>query len=145
MIVHVLVAFASSVGWLSAQAERTPVKLILDTDIGGGACQDVDDVANLCIAHALADLGEAELLAVIQDSSPIYGAGVISVINTYYGRPSLPIGAYKGTDLSPNASYQSFQSDLVTNWPSSVKNSSQVRRYSATSMFSLNVHSPELC
>ena len=37
-----------------------PVKLIIDTDIGGGGCRDVDDVAAVCIGNALADMGEAE-------------------------------------------------------------------------------------
>ena len=37
-----------------------PVKLIIDTDIGGGGCNDVDDVVAVCIANALADNGEAE-------------------------------------------------------------------------------------
>jgi hypothetical protein len=47
--------------------------------------QDVDDVGALCMAHALADNGEAELVAVVQDTSPIHLAGAISVLNHYYG------------------------------------------------------------
>lgn len=40
----------------TATSQRTtpppsPAKLIIDTDIGGGACMDVDDVAAVCIAH----------------------------------------------------------------------------------------------
>jgi hypothetical protein len=35
-----------------------PVKLIIDTDIGGGGCNDVDDVVAVCIANALTDNGE---------------------------------------------------------------------------------------
>ena len=45
-----------------------PVKLIIDTDIGGGGCKDVDDVAAICIANALVDNGEAELLAVVHNT-----------------------------------------------------------------------------
>ena len=45
-----------------------PVGLIIDTDIGGGGCQDVDDVVAVCIANALADNGEAALLAVVQNT-----------------------------------------------------------------------------
>ena len=52
-----------------------PVPLIIDTDIGGGACKDVDDVMAICIANALADKGEAELLAVVQNTSPEQCAG----------------------------------------------------------------------
>ena len=48
----------------------SPIRFILDTDMGGGACRDVDDVVALCISHALMDNGEAELLAVVQDTAP---------------------------------------------------------------------------
>ena len=34
-----------------------PQRLIIDTDIGGGGCNDVDDVVALSIANALADNG----------------------------------------------------------------------------------------
>ena len=47
-----------------------PVPLIIDTDIGGGGCMDVGDVAAVCMAHALADNGEAELLATVANTSP---------------------------------------------------------------------------
>ena len=71
----------------SAAASRpAPVRLILDTDMGGGACRDVDDVVALCSLHALMDAGEVEILAVLQDTAPPPCAGVISVINHWYGR-----------------------------------------------------------
>ena len=77
-----------------------PVKLILDTDMGGGACRDVDDVVALCTLHAMMDNGEVELLAVLQDTLPPLCAGAISVINHWYGRDGIPIGAYKGSGLT---------------------------------------------
>ena len=66
----------------------------LDTDMGGA---HVDDVVALCIAHALVDNGEAELLAMASLASPLGDASAISVINHWYGRDDMPIGAYKGT------------------------------------------------
>ena len=81
----------------ATQTKRTPVKLIIDTDIGGGGCNDVDDVVAVSIAHALADNGEAELLAVVQNSAPVRCAGAISVLNHYYGRDDVPVGAYKSS------------------------------------------------
>eukprot|EP00756_Hemistasia_phaeocysticola_P003975 Hpha_TRINITY_DN12563_c0_g1::TRINITY_DN12563_c0_g1_i1::g.50767::m.50767 len=102
------------------------VPLIVDTDIGGGGCMDVDDVAALCIANALEDLGEARVAGVVQNSSPPKCAGVISVINTYYGRESIPIGAYKGPGLEANATYLPYVDELINNFPSPIKNSSQV-------------------
>ena len=46
------------------------------------------------------DNGEVELLAVLQDTLPPPCAGAISVINHWYGRDDIPIGAYKGSGLS---------------------------------------------
>lgn len=89
--------------WLGLSAvarAAAPVKLILDTDMGGGACRDVDDVVALCTLHAMMDNGEVELLAVLQDTLPPPCAGAISVINHWYGRDEIPIGAYKGAGLS---------------------------------------------
>ena len=45
-------------------------------------------------ANAMADSGEAELLAIMQNTAPIQCAGAISVLNHYYGRDSVPIAAY---------------------------------------------------
>ena len=40
-----------------------PVRLILDTDMGGGACRDVDDVVALCTLHAMMVNGLADTCA----------------------------------------------------------------------------------
>ena len=69
--------------------------LIVDTDIGGGSCRDVDDVGAVCMANALADNGEVELLAVVVNTRPVQGVGAVSAINTWYGRNHVPIGAYR--------------------------------------------------
>lgn len=73
-------------------ATSSPPHLIIDTDMS----IDVDDVGMLCTAHALQDLGEAKILAVMHDSNLDTGVGAISAINTYYGRSNIPIGAYRG-------------------------------------------------
>ena len=41
-----------------ARFSGAPVRLILDTDMGGGACRDIDDVVALCTLHAMMDNGE---------------------------------------------------------------------------------------
>ncbi len=74
----------------------SPVKIIFDTDMGS----DCDDVGALALLHAYADDGRAEILACIYSSGKVpYGAGIIDAINTYYGRPDIPIGAYYGDDI----------------------------------------------
>ena len=101
------------------------VKLIIDTDIGGGGCRDVDDVAAICIANALVDRGEVELLAIVQNTQPLKCAGVISVLNHYYGHDDVPIGAYTGSGLDPASAVLPFVPDLAEHWPSPIKNTSQ--------------------
>jgi purine nucleosidase len=106
-----------------------PVKLIVDTDIGGGGCNDVDDVVAVCISHALERRGEAKLLAIVQNTAPLQCAGAISVLNTWYRREDLPIGAYdiatSGATLELEAPLP-YVVELADHWPSAVKNSTQV-------------------
>jgi hypothetical protein len=72
-----------------------PVKIIFDTDLA----TDCDDVGALAVLNHLSDLGEAEILACIADGPDNQKAiaASISAINTYYGRPNIPIGTYQGT------------------------------------------------
>jgi galactose mutarotase-like enzyme/inosine-uridine nucleoside N-ribohydrolase len=102
-----------------------PVSLIIDTDIGGGGCMDVDDVAAIDIAHSLMDNGECNILAIVQNTYPPKGVGVISVLNHYYHRDYIPIGSYKGKDLSPTP-YLPDVDELTANFPSPIKNTTQV-------------------
>ncbi|MCX7818403.1 MAG: sulfatase-like hydrolase/transferase [Kiritimatiellae bacterium] len=71
----------------------TPRRIILDTDMSG----DADDAAALAVLHALADLGECELLAVLVNRKDLANASAAAVdaINTWYGRGGLPIGTDK--------------------------------------------------
>ena len=66
-----------------------PVKIILDTDMGG----DCDDTGALAVLHALADRGECELLAVTHCFHGRQYAGCIDAINRFFGRPDLPVAA----------------------------------------------------
>jgi len=69
-----------------------PVKVILDTDMDG----DCDDAAALAVLHALADHGEAEIMAVGTCGRNPYTPQTISAINAWYGRGDTPIGAPAG-------------------------------------------------
>ena len=81
---------------LLSVASRTvvsePQRLIIDTDMSS----DCDDVGAVCLAHALMDAGEADLLAVVHNTGLLEGVGAVSALNAWYGRDSLPVGAYKG-------------------------------------------------
>lgn len=70
-----------------------PVKIIFDTDMAG----DCDDAGALGVLHALADLGEADILAVVTNRKDFANASAAAAdaINTWYGRPGIPVGTDK--------------------------------------------------
>jgi inosine-uridine nucleoside N-ribohydrolase len=68
-----------------------PVSIIFDTDLG----PDYDDVGALTLLHALADSGKVEILATISSNKDELVVPCIEVINTYFNRPSIPVGAPK--------------------------------------------------
>ena len=80
--------------------EIQPKKIIYETDM----CADVDDVGGLAILHALANGGEANILAVCFNEVHPYGAAAIDAINTWYGRGNIPVGIYKGQLDNPHGS-----------------------------------------
>jgi inosine-uridine nucleoside N-ribohydrolase len=67
------------------------VNLIFDTDLG----PDYDDVGALALLHALADSGQVNLLATVSSNKDERVVPCMEVINTYFGRPGIPVGAPK--------------------------------------------------
>ncbi|WP_298865534.1 nucleoside hydrolase [uncultured Gimesia sp.] len=65
-----------------------PVRLIFDTDIGN----DIDDALALAVIHALQSREECELLAVTSSKDNPHSSLCCDVINTFYGRPQIPLG-----------------------------------------------------
>ena len=73
-----------------------PVSIIFDTDMA----PDYDDVGALTLLHALADSSEVKILATLSSNTYVNAVPCIDVINHYYGRPDIPVGAPpKGVDL----------------------------------------------
>lgn len=81
----------------------SPIKIIFDTDMDS----DVDDVGALAMLHAMMDDGEVEILAVMVSSTCPGSAACVDAINTYYGRPDLPIGVKKGSGVNRDGGYVS--------------------------------------
>jgi len=73
---------------ISGSGERGPAKIIFDTDMDS----DCDDLGALAMLHALADAGEAEILAVITTTDDRWSPRCADAINTWYGRGDIPIG-----------------------------------------------------
>jgi hypothetical protein len=100
-------SFAASPG--PARAGHAAPRVIIDTDFG----QWWDDVAALATAHAAADAGRARLLGVMTDVANPWNAGAIDALNTWYGRPDLPVGVPAGAPLVPEA----YSRLLARGWP----------------------------
>jgi inosine-uridine nucleoside N-ribohydrolase len=73
-----------------------PVKIIFDTDMGN----DVDDVMALCMLHTLQTRGAVELLAVTITKDHPQAAAFTDAVNTFYGRPDIPIGVVRNSPAS---------------------------------------------
>jgi purine nucleosidase len=88
------------VGQLAAQTESShqPIPLIFDTDIGN----DCDDVLALAMIHALQSRGECELKAVTLTKDNPQAAAFVDAVNTFYGRPDIPIGVCR-SGITPEA------------------------------------------
>lgn len=65
------------------------VKIIFDTDFDS----DIDDMGALYMLHTLADQGKAEIVGTILSTTHFWSPFALDAINTYWGRPDIPIGA----------------------------------------------------
>ena len=65
------------------------VSVIFDTDMG----PDYDDVGALALLHAMADSGEVKILATLSSNMYTNTVPCIEIINRYFGRPDIPLGA----------------------------------------------------
>jgi len=66
---------------------------------------DVDDVGALAMLHALADLGEVNILGTMVCSLNPWSVPTVDALNTYFGKPDLPIGAVKTLGVYRNTKY----------------------------------------
>lgn len=82
-------------------AQNKPVKLILDTDIGG----DIDDAFALALVHTFCDRGKCEFLGVTLTNAEPAAARFVAAFNAKFGRPNVPVGvpevAGRDTDSYP--------------------------------------------
>ncbi|MBE0674623.1 MAG: nucleoside hydrolase [Bacteroidales bacterium] len=88
-----IVIMVFSLFFLTSNGQIQPVKVIFDSDMA----LDSEDMNALCLLHALADRGEAEILATIAsgyETNRASGA-TMDAINTFYGRPDIPVGTTK--------------------------------------------------
>jgi inosine-uridine nucleoside N-ribohydrolase len=105
----------------SAQQASKPQAVIFDSDMG----PDYDDVGAIAMLHAFADSGYFNILATVSSTRYAGVAGVFNVLNTYFGRPDLPIGVphQNGLELRD---WQHWSDSLLANYPHTIKQNSEV-------------------
>lgn len=107
---------------LSCGKGADKVNLILDTDLG----PDYDDVGAMAVMHALADSGYVNILAVVSSNKDERVIPCIDVLNTYFNRPDIPLGAPKsegGVNLT-TWHKEKWTDYLPANYPHKVKKTS---------------------
>lgn len=77
-----------SAGDTEEATEGAGTAVIFDTDYGF----DVGDVGALAVLNALADNGETDILAAITTVTDAHAPGAMDAVNSFYGRPDLPLG-----------------------------------------------------
>jgi inosine-uridine nucleoside N-ribohydrolase len=89
-----MAVFAPCVVCQSAAAKAPNV--IFDTDMWS----DIDDALALAMLQALEDRGEIKLVAVTLNMQEPWCASYVDVVDTFYGRPEIPVGLVQdGKDL----------------------------------------------
>jgi len=71
----------------SAQQNGIP-RIIFDSDMSS----DHDDVGDIAVLHGLASMGECEIIGMMVSSQNGGTPLCMDAINTYYGKPNIPIG-----------------------------------------------------
>jgi inosine-uridine nucleoside N-ribohydrolase len=104
--------------FLASLPAQAIVNLIVDTDIG----PDCGDVNAIVVLHGLGDRGEVNILATICDTSNPWGAPCLDALNTFYGRPGIPVGTLKDPGLLTD--YGSYNRELAMHFPHELKSGS---------------------
>ena len=94
----------------TAHAATNPIGIILDTDVD----HDCDDIGALFILHGAMERGEADLLATIGCTSSDAIAPALDGINSWFGRPGIPVGTLKSRDF---LDHKGFAADLRKHYP----------------------------
>ncbi|HEX7900771.1 MAG TPA: immunoglobulin domain-containing protein [Planctomycetota bacterium] len=69
-------------------SQAGPPRVIFDSDMSS----DHDDVGDIAVLHGLASLGEIQIIGMMVSSKNYGTAQFMDAINTWYGKPDLPIG-----------------------------------------------------
>lgn len=98
-------------------------KIIFDADTGFA----FDDIHSLGTAHYLADQGHCEILGTFSSTAFHKSVATMNVVNTYFGRPDIQLGAFKGHFGREEMDQDSYCTQLLTTMPTGgITSSAQV-------------------
>jgi inosine-uridine nucleoside N-ribohydrolase len=86
---------------MTSFANAQPVPLIYDTDMGN----DIDDALALAVIHTLESRGECKLIGVTLTKDNRWAAPYVDLVNTFYGRGDIPIGAVRAGKEPEDGAY----------------------------------------
>jgi inosine-uridine nucleoside N-ribohydrolase len=115
-----LILFFLLVSCSGRETETIP-GIIFDTDLG----PDYDDAGAMAVLHAMADSGKAEILATLSSNRHELVAPSIDVINTYFNRPGLPVGAPNTGGISMGSG-QHWADSIVSGYPHRIRSTEEV-------------------
>jgi len=119
LAIAILIAFCGL--HTNAQAKKgKSVNVIFDTDIA----TDYDDVGAITLLHYYADNGRAKILATIASTKYPRVAAVLSVFNTYFKKPDIPIGVPTGA-ASEDADSQKWSDSITAKYPHKIRSNSE--------------------
>lgn len=110
--------------WVAVPANsqyRAKVPVIFDTDFG----PDYDDVGAITLLHAFADSGYIKILATGASCKHKNAAAALSVFNTYFKRPDLPIGVVKGNAIDIG-DWQHWSDSVIAKYPHRIHSNEEV-------------------
>lgn len=94
----------------AAQAIDSPIPIIFDSDVD----HDCDDIGALFMLHGAVERGEAKLLATMGCTSSDAIAPCLDAINTWFGRPEIPVGTLKDKGF---LDHQGFSVEIAKRYP----------------------------
>ncbi|MBO9593439.1 MAG: nucleoside hydrolase [Niabella sp.] len=113
-------SFAGKEGSRDVRKDKK-MRVIFDTDMG----PDYDDVGAIAMLHAFADSGYVTILGTIACTKYEGVASVLSIFNTYFHRPNIPVGVprqWAYTDKDP----QHWTDSLIARYPHAIKTNAEV-------------------
>jgi inosine-uridine nucleoside N-ribohydrolase len=97
-----------------------PLPVIFDTDMG----PDYDDVGAITLLHAFADSGKATILATMASNKYEGVAAVINLFNTYFKRPTVPIGVPRSPAVNQRDK-QHWTDSILSTYPHAITRNDQ--------------------